>query len=48
MVFYSDCNAADASIDAIQIVSALDYNGLIWSRGGFVEWEDKDYPYVIE
>ena len=48
MVFYCDGNAADASIDAIQIVSALDYKGLIWFRDGFVEWEDKDYPYVIE
>lgn len=48
MVFYCNGNAADACINALQIVSALGDKGLLWLRGGFVEGEDKDYPYVIE
>lgn len=48
MVFYCNGNAGDASIEAIQIASGCGYKRLFWFRGGFVEWEDKDYPYVIE
>ncbi len=48
MVFYCNGNTADASIDAIQIASTCGYKRLFWLRGGFVEWQDKDYPYVIE
>lgn len=48
MVFYCNNNAGDASIKAIQIASGCGYKRLFWFRGGFVEWKDKDYPYVIE
>lgn len=48
MVFYCNGNAGDASIEAIQIASGCGYKRLFWFRGGFVEWKDKDYPYVIE
>lgn len=48
LVFYCNGNTADASIAAIQIASSCGYKRLFWLRGGFVEWEDKDYPYVIE
>ena len=48
MVFYCNGNAADVSMAAIQIASACGYERLFWFRGGFVEWEDKDYPYVIK
>lgn len=48
MVFYFNGNAAGASIDAIQIASACDYKRPFWLRGGFVDWEDKDYPCLIE
>ena len=48
MVFYCNGNAGDASIEAIQIASSCGYKRLFWFRGGFVEWKDKDYPYVIE
>ena len=48
MVFYCNGNLADASISALQIASACGYKRLFWFRGGFVEWEDKDYPYLIE
>lgn len=48
MVFYCNGNSADASIDAIQIASACGYRRLFWFRGGFIEWQDKDYPYLIE
>ena len=48
IVFYSNGNSADDSIGAIQIASSCGYKRLFWLRGGFVEWEDKDYPFVIE
>lgn len=48
MVFYCNSNAGDASIEAIQVASGCGYKRLFWFRGGFVEWKDKDYPYVIE
>ena len=47
-VFYCNGNAADTSMAAIQIASDCGYRRLFWFRGGFVEWEDKDYPYLIE
>ena len=48
LVFYCNGSLADASIDAIQIASSCGYKRLFWFRGGFVEWTDKDYPYLIE
>ena len=47
-VFYCNGDAANSSIEAIKIASACGYRRLFWFRGGFVEWEDKDYPYLIE
>jgi rhodanese-related sulfurtransferase len=48
LVFY--CNGGDggASIEAIQVASACGYRRLFWLRGGFIEWQDKDYPFAIE
>ena len=48
MVFYCNGNLADVSISAVRIASDCGYQRLFWFRGGFVEWEDKDYPYLIE
>ena len=48
MVFYCNGNLGDASIEAIQIASGCEYKRFFRFRGGFVECEDKDYPYVIE
>ena len=48
LVFYCNGSLDDASIDAIQIASSCGYKRLFWFRGGFVEWADKDYPYLIE
>lgn len=48
MVFYGNNKSGDASIEAIQIASGCGYKRLFWFRGGFVEWKDKDYPYLIE
>ncbi len=48
MVFYCNGNSGDASIAAVKIASACGYRRLFWFRGGFIEWEDKDYPYMIE
>ena len=47
LVFY--CNdGGDSSIEAIRIASACGYRRLFWLEGGFIEWKDKDYPFVIE
>jgi len=48
VVFY--CNGGDggASLGAIQVASACGYRRLFWLRGGFIEWQDKDYPFAIE
>lgn len=48
IVFYSNTNLGDASIEAIKVATGCGYKRLFWLRGGFVEWKDKDYPYVIE
>lgn len=48
IVFYINNNVGDASIEAIRIASGCGYERLFWLRGGFVEWKNKDYPYVIE
>ena len=48
LVFYCNGSLANASIDAIEIASSCGYKRLFWFRGGYVEWTDKDYPYLIE
>ncbi len=48
LVFYYNGNGVDASIDAIDIASSCGYKRLFWLRGGFIEWQDKDYPFVID
>jgi 3-mercaptopyruvate sulfurtransferase SseA len=47
LVFYSNGNGVDASTEAVHIASSCGYKRLFWLRGGFIEWQDKDYPYVI-
>ena len=47
MVFY--CNrGSTSSADAVEIASACGYRRLFWLEGGFIEWKDKDYPFVLE
>ncbi len=48
IVFYSNNNVGESSIEAIRIASDCGYRRLFWLRDGFVEWKGKDYPYVIE
>ena len=48
IVFYSNSQQGDTSIKAIRIASDCGYRRLFWLRDGFVEWKEKDYPYVIE
>ena len=48
LVFYCNGIGVDASIEAIQIASSCGYERLFWLRGGFIEWKDKDYPFMIE
>lgn len=48
IAFYCNGTKADASIVAASIAVDCGYSQLYWFRGGFKEWEDKDYPFVIE
>jgi rhodanese-related sulfurtransferase len=48
LVFYCNGNGVDASTEAIHIASSCGYKRLFWLSGGFIEWQDKDYPYVIK
>ena len=48
MVFYCNGSGADASTEAVHIASTCGYKRLFWLRGGFIEWQDKDYPFVID
>jgi rhodanese-related sulfurtransferase len=48
LVFYCNGNGVDVSTEAVQIASNCGYKRLFWLSGGFIEWQDKDYPYVIE
>jgi len=47
MVFYCNGNDVDASAEAVHIASSCGYKRLFWLSGGFIEWQDKDYPYVM-
>jgi rhodanese-related sulfurtransferase len=50
IVFY--CNGSGSGVDvstkAVLIASNCGYKRLFWLRGGFIEWQDKDYPFVID
>jgi 3-mercaptopyruvate sulfurtransferase SseA len=48
LVFYCNGNGVDASTEAVHIASNCGYKRLFWLSGGFIEWQDKDYPYVIK
>jgi rhodanese-related sulfurtransferase len=48
LVFYCNGNGVDVSTEAVQIASSCGYKRLFWLSGGFIEWQDKDYPFVIE
>ena len=48
LVFYCNGGQVGASVNAIQVASKCGYERLFWLRGGFIEWQDKDYPFVIE
>ena len=48
LVFYCNGNGIDASTEAIHIASNCGYKRLFWLSGGFIEWQDRDYPYVFD
>lgn len=48
LVFYCNGNGIDASTEAIHIASNCGYKRLFWLSGGFIEWQDRDYPYVLD
>jgi len=48
LVFYCNGNGVDASTEAVHIASSCGYKRLFWLSGGFIEWQDNDYPYVIK
>ena len=48
MVFYCNGNLGDFSAEAVSIAASCGYKRLFWLRGGFIEWQDKDYPFEFE
>jgi len=52
LVFYcngnGNGNGVGLSTKAVQIASSCGYKRLFWLQGGFIEWQDKDYPFVID
>lgn len=48
IVIYCNGRDGDSSIESLQIASACGYRRLFWLRGGFIEWQDKDYPFTFE
>ena len=48
LVFYCNGGSSVNSTEAIRIASSCGYKRLFWLEGGFIEWKDKDYPFVIE
>lgn len=48
IVIYCNGTEGGASVKSLQIASACGYRRLFWLRGGFIEWQDKDYPYTFE
>ena len=48
VVFYDNGIISGDSMNATSIAVSCGYNRLFWFSGGFAEWEDKDYPFVIE
>jgi rhodanese-related sulfurtransferase len=48
MVFYCNGNLGDFSAEALNIAVSCGYKRLFWLRGGFIEWQDKDYPFEFK
>jgi rhodanese-related sulfurtransferase len=48
MVFYCNGNRGDFSAEAVNIAASCGYKRLFWLRGGFIEWQDKDYPFEYQ
>ncbi|MFV2030897.1 MAG: rhodanese-like domain-containing protein [Gammaproteobacteria bacterium] len=48
VVFYDNGKVSSAGMVATSIAATCGYKRLFWFSGGFAEWEDKDYPFVIE
>jgi rhodanese-related sulfurtransferase len=48
MVFYSNGVKCDRSITALKKAQQCGYKQLYWFRGGFEEWREKDYSYLLD
>ncbi len=48
VVFYDTGIISNDSMIATSTAVSCGYRRLFWFSGGFSEWEDKDYPFVIE
>lgn len=48
LVFY--CNGMNCSRSIVALMIAVDckYRNLYWFKGGFLEWRQKDYPYLLD
>lgn len=48
LVFYCNGVICDQSHSALKIAQQCGYRQLYWLQGGFEEWRNKDYPYLLE
>ena len=48
IVFYDNGLHSNDSMTATSIAVRCGYSQLFWFGGGFSEWEDRDYPFVIK
>jgi rhodanese-related sulfurtransferase len=48
MAFYCNGTVCKRSVHALQIARQCGYHRLFWFKGGFEEWRNKDYPYVLD
>ncbi len=48
LVFYCNGVSCTRSVNALKVARKCGYKQLYWLRGGFQEWQDKDYPYLLD
>jgi len=48
LVFYCNGGSCIRSVNALKVAKQCGYKQLYWFRGGFKEWQEKDYPFLID
>lgn len=46
VAFYCNGVKCGRSVNASQIALSCGYRNIYWFRGGFMEWKEKEYPYL--